>query len=412
MLNVSKVLSLLIVLQLLSLPSVKADIDGSLTCHSGSMIPGTFHGNNPAGTLTDGGFEVQVDGVAMSVVNTNTVDAGSHTITVTETNGAVFIGLYIWADSSNALSTSTDNSVQGGTSWTAGGSNIVCNGSSALTHTGMENKSQSTGSLEIPSSGSITIDVQVMTSFFSGSTYYYSRLTLQSATPITDSPTLSPTSSPTTSPTGSPTRIPTSSPTRFPTANPTNLAVTSSPTVKITNSPTRINTSSPTKAGSNTPTSTDAPSRSISTSDPTNTPTLSELRTSSPTSSVEHDSSAPTVTVNNTLPPSMDSSVIPTIHPTNKPTNEMNSTNAPSVVFGVNPSDSLIPSAVPTTEDDKKGKKGKGKGKGKGKKEKGEKKEKKGKKDKKEKDGGNKGKRTLIETMTTKNNKHSSLRGK
>lgn len=158
--------------------TVFAEVDGSLTCHSGSKIPGNFHGNNPAGSLAGGGFDVLVDGQPMSLSGTNSLSPGSHTLTIKQSGGS-FVGLYIWADDAAALSKGNDNSVKGGTSWQAGGRSVKCNGSSALTHTGMSSKTQSSGILTMPASGTVKVEFQPMTSWTGGSTFYYSSLTFQ-----------------------------------------------------------------------------------------------------------------------------------------------------------------------------------------------------------------------------------------
>ena len=134
----------------------------------------------------------------MSMSKTNTLSSGQHTITLRQASGgAAYMGIYIWADSSTALREANDISLQGGTSWTAGGGNVSCNGSSALTHTGMENKSESTGYLTMPSTGMVVVEYQVMTSFVSGSTFYYSQLKFETDTTLNGSPTKAPvTSSP------------------------------------------------------------------------------------------------------------------------------------------------------------------------------------------------------------------------
>ena len=200
----------IIILAMISLTNGEGD--GSTTCHSTPTIPGSFHGNNPAGTLADGGFVVLVNGQTMSLTDVNILSAGTHSIIVRQ-SGGTFIGLYMWGSTDIALSVSTDDSVKGGKSWRAGSSNISCGtGSSALTHTGIESKTQSGGILTMPSSGTIEVQVQPMTSFTSGSTFYWSSLTFKAEgevstpAPVTTNPTMAPVAGP--APVASPTRAP------------------------------------------------------------------------------------------------------------------------------------------------------------------------------------------------------------
>ena len=203
----------------------------------------------------------------MSMSKTNTLSSGQHTITLRQASGgAAYMGIYIWADSSTALREANDISLQGGTSWTAGGGNVSCNGSSALTHTGMENKSESTGYLTMPSTGMVVVEYQVMTSFVSGSTFYYSQLKFETEAAVTASPTSSPTGTPTTSPVATPT---TENPTSSPISTPVTDAPTRAPVVNPppgTNSPTKAPVTSSPVASTSSPTVspvgdiTDAPS--------------------------------------------------------------------------------------------------------------------------------------------------------
>jgi len=188
----SKVLFLF---SLLATPTF-GEVDGSSTCHSGSKIPGIFHGNSPKGSLVDGGYQVSIDGQPVSLSETNILSSGTHTITVKK-NAGTYMGFYIWTNNTNALKPSTDNSVQGGTQWRSGGSTVSCSGSkSGLTHKSSSGKIQSTGQLVMPSSGSIVIDVQMMPGI---TTYYHSRLLLRVEGSATPPPGTSPTNPPTTS---------------------------------------------------------------------------------------------------------------------------------------------------------------------------------------------------------------------
>ena len=277
----------------LNVIDVSGEGDGSTTCHSTSTIPGTFHGNDPAGTLTDGGFEVLVDDQLMSLVGSNILNSGPHTITVRQTNGETFMGLYMWGNSNDALSaSSTDTTVQGGRSWKVGGNNVSCsNGSSALTHTGIESKLQSSGTLTMPTVGSVEVQVQPMTSFFSGSTYYWSSLTFEVEL-VTSSPTESPNATPTNSPSESPTQTPTAAPTKSSTEGPTQ-SPTKSPTKSSSSAPTAPAvapmispvTSNPTKRPVSSTPVTVSPTAAPVTASPTKAPTVSIVITSSPTES-------------------------------------------------------------------------------------------------------------------------------
>jgi len=192
MISFSKALFLF---SLLSTPTF-GEVDGSSTCHSGTKIPGNFHGNSPTGSLVDGDYQVLIDGQPLSLSETNVLSSGTHTITVKQ-NAGTYMGFYIWANNANALKTSTDNSVQGGTQWRAGGNTVSCSGQkSGLTHKSSSGKTQSTGQLVMPSSGSIVIDVQMMPGI---TTYYHSRLVLRVEGSATPPPGTSPTNLPTTS---------------------------------------------------------------------------------------------------------------------------------------------------------------------------------------------------------------------
>ena len=263
---------------LLLLPSLdnllaNAELDGSSTCHSGPTIPGNFHGNDPAGTLAEGGYEVLVDDTVVSIDSTNVIASGTHKITIRQLSGT-FIGMYAWANDAEALiASSEDTSTKGGVSWTAGGNNVSCNGSSGLTHVNMSDKTESSGILTMPSSSGSSVDVefQMMTSFSSGSTFYYSRLTFE----VEASNTKTPTASPTKAPTVSPTKGPTASPRKAPTASPTK-----SPTVSSLHAPTFSRSIAPTESlsRSDNPTKspTDVPSGSF-TSSPTRSPVFKQV---------------------------------------------------------------------------------------------------------------------------------------
>ena len=71
----------------------------------------------------------------------------------------------------------------------------------------MSDKTESSGILTMSSSSGSSVDVefQMMTSFSSGSTFYYSRLTFEVEASNTKTPTASPTKAPTVSPTKAPT---------------------------------------------------------------------------------------------------------------------------------------------------------------------------------------------------------------
>ena len=249
---------------LLLLPSlnnlvVNAELDGSSTCHSGPTIPGSFHGNDPAGTLAGGGYEVLVDDTVVSIDSTNAIESGTHKITIRQLSGT-YIGMYAWANNAEALTASSeDTSTKGGVSWTAGGNNVSCNGSSGLTHVDISDKTESSGILTMPSSSGSSVDVefQMMTSFLSGSTFYYSRLTFEVEASNTKAPTASPTKAPTASPTKTPTVSPTKAPTVTSSHTPTlsrsiapteSLSQTNSPTQSPTNVPSGSFTSSPTRS--------------------------------------------------------------------------------------------------------------------------------------------------------------------
>lgn len=219
-----------------------AEEDGSETCHNTPNIPGKFHDNDPAGTLAEGGFEVLVDDQIMSLTNVNHLTSGQHSITIRQIEGT-FMGLYMWANSDAALSESlTDSSMKGGNTWTVGKKDVECDaGSSALTHTGIEAKTQSSGILTIPMSGTLEVQLQPMTIFTGGSTFFWSSLLFEAASesppelptvsptkspanyPVAQSPTKPPARLPTQSPAMSPTKSPIMSPTKLPSSSPTSL---------------------------------------------------------------------------------------------------------------------------------------------------------------------------------------------
>ena len=271
---------------LLLLPSlnnllVNAELDGSSTCHSGPTIPGSFHGNDPAGTLAEGGYEVLVDDTVVSIDSTNAIESGTHKITIRQLSGT-YIGMYAWANNAEALTASSeDTSTKGGVSWTAGGNNVSCNGSSGLTHVDISDKTESSGILTMPSSSGSSVDVefQMMTSFLSGSTFYYSRLTFEVEAPSTKTPTASPTKAPTDSPTNAPTVSPTKAPTASPTKTPT-VSPTKAPTVTSSHTPTLSRSIAPTESLSQTNSPTQSPTNVPSgsfTSSPTRSPVFKQV---------------------------------------------------------------------------------------------------------------------------------------
>mmetsp|Transcript_18192 Transcript_18192/g.28296 ORF Transcript_18192/g.28296 Transcript_18192/m.28296 type:complete len:317 (+) Transcript_18192:90-1040(+) len=276
-------ISTVVLLLLCSAHYCRAEADGSETCHNTPSIPGKFHDNDPAGTLEDGGFEVLVDDQIMSLTNVNRLAAVQHSITVRTQggNGGTFIGLWMWGNSDAALSASPDDtSVKGGNAWTVGKKDVACDaGSSGLTHTGIESKTQSSGILMIPVSGILEVQVQPMTEFTGGSTFFWSSLLFEAASESpTNLPSMSPTKSPVDAPvTQSPTLMPTKSPSRQPSSSPT-----STPTEKPSNKKPPI-TFTPTKSMSATPSA--SPSTSALRVQPSGSPlaTVDEFSTSSST---------------------------------------------------------------------------------------------------------------------------------
>uniref|UniRef100_A0A7S2PKH1 Reelin domain-containing protein n=1 Tax=Leptocylindrus danicus TaxID=163516 RepID=A0A7S2PKH1_9STRA len=249
-------ISTVVLLLLCSARYCRAEADGSETCHNTPGIPGKFHDNDPAGTLEDGGFEVLVDDQIMSLTNVNPLAAGQHSITVRTQggNGGTFIGLWMWGNSDAALSASPDDtSVKGGNAWTVGKKDVTCDaGSSGLTHTGIESKTQSSGILTIPVSGTLEVQVQPMTEFTGGSTFFWSSLLFEATSKSpTNLPSISPTKSPVDAPvTQSPTMLPTKSPSTLPSSSPTWPV----PTKKPSNKPTSIPAKSMSAAPSASPT--------------------------------------------------------------------------------------------------------------------------------------------------------------
>ena len=82
-----------------------------------------------------------------------------------------------------------------------------------MTHTGIESKTQSSGTLTMPSSGTVEVQVQPMTLFTSGSTFYWSVLIFEVdgtvTTPTPGTPVTGP-AMPVASPTQAPDRDSTS----------------------------------------------------------------------------------------------------------------------------------------------------------------------------------------------------------
>jgi len=349
--------------------NVQAEIDGNTKCDNGPSIHGKFHENDPVGSLADGGYEVLIDGQTVPLDGTTVLAPGQYTFKVKQSVGT-YMGMYIWADNEEALSVADDPLVHGGTSWSAGGKDVECDGSSALTHTDMTDKSESSGTLTVPSSGSFVLEFKMMTDFVGGSTWYYSLLnfdveeatttpapSITSSSAPTDSLTLSPSGSPSSAttpiPSDSPSAGPTPSPSRSPSSTPTqhpSASSTSAPIATPSSSPSTAPTQHPSASSTSAPIATPSlrPSSSPS-STPTQNPSTSF--TSTPTSATTSDSSSsPSSTP--TQNPSTSFTSTPTSAPTSDPSSYPSSTptRRPSASFTSSPATTPMssPSSSPT----------------------------------------------------------------
>ena len=170
----------------------------------------------------------------------------THTVKVEMAGNGVFQGYYIRVsgvepedDASSAISP-VGGMQQGGTTWWSGMGVITCDaGVSAVTHSFVDDFTETSAVLEYSNAGSLNVEVMVVTSM---TAYYYDifnvDFTLDSSNSPSQAPTISSSDSPSVSPTGKPSSAPTISMAPSlaiqPSYSPT---ISSSPTITKSDSP-------------------------------------------------------------------------------------------------------------------------------------------------------------------------------
>ena len=176
--------SLLFIVLVLISKLTKAERKGSITCHSGSRIPGSYHGSVD-GSLEDGSFQVLVDDVVMSLDQINIISPKPHILKLERTKRD-FMGVYMRADGGSSVDASrvlSENAcdysgdVKGGPNWYVGGNKVSCpSGVSGITQTDSNDKTEVIALLDMSSLEGLSIDVEITAMTSSVRRYYYSSI--------------------------------------------------------------------------------------------------------------------------------------------------------------------------------------------------------------------------------------------
>ena len=178
-----------LLLLLTNVHKLLAERKGSLTCHSGSRIPGNYHGDVD-GTLEYGNFAVKLNNMEMSHSQRNLISADTYTLTL-ERLSDDFMGFYMRASESSDSYYSVDASgviaehpgddtgdVTAGPYWYVGSKKVSCpNGVSGATQTDDNDKTLIDVQFDVSKVdvGSV-IDVEITAMTSSVRRYYYSNL--------------------------------------------------------------------------------------------------------------------------------------------------------------------------------------------------------------------------------------------
>lgn len=180
-------ITLPLIFLILSNTFVFAERKGSVTCHSGSRIPGSYHGSID-GDLGDGGFQVFVDDEVVSLDKINIISSAPHKLKL-ERLKRDFMGVYIRASGSSSIDAArvlTESAcddtgdVKGGPSWYVGSSKISCpSGVSGLTQTDSNDKTDIIALLDMSSLEGAIIDVEITAMTSNVRRYFYSNVQFQ-----------------------------------------------------------------------------------------------------------------------------------------------------------------------------------------------------------------------------------------